>query len=65
MSRAGMMVLFRAQLASVEAEIRAKKAELESLRLAQEAAEAKIEELHHHKEKLVQESEATEDGAEK
>ena len=56
MSRAGMMMLFRAQLESVEAEIRAKQAEIASLRAAQEAAEAKIQELHHHKEKLMEES---------
>lgn len=56
MSRAGMMMLFRAQLESVEAEIRAKQAEIASLRAAQEAAEAKITELNHHKEKLMEES---------
>ncbi len=56
MSRAGMMMLFRAQLESVEAEIRAKQAEIASLRAAQEAAEAKIQELNHHKEKLMEES---------
>lgn len=52
-----MMMLFRAQLASVEAEIRAKEAEIASLRAAQDAAEAKIQELNHHKEKLLEESE--------
>ena len=60
MSRAGMMMLFRAQLAAVEAEIRAKHAEIASLRAAHEAAEAKIAELNHHKEKLQREHDKAE-----
>lgn len=52
MSRAGMMILFRAQLAAVEAEIRAKEAEISSLKAAREAAEAKLLELRHHKDHL-------------
>ena len=40
-----MMLLFRAQLAAVEAEIRAKEAETSTLRVAREAAEAKLAEL--------------------
>jgi hypothetical protein len=40
-----MMLLFRAQLAAVEAEIRAKEAEISTLRVAREAAEAKLAEL--------------------
>ncbi len=57
MSRAGMMVLFRAQLSALEAEIRAKEAEIASLKAAQEAAEAKLQELHHHKEKITNDHE--------
>jgi chromosome segregation ATPase len=54
MGRQGMMILFRAQLATVEAEIRAKEAEIASLKAAREAAEAKLEELNHTKRKLKQ-----------
>ncbi len=56
MSRQGMMMLFRAQLAAVEAEIRAKQAEIASLHAAREAAEAKLEELNHTKRKLEEEN---------
>ena len=45
MGRQSMMLLFRAQLAAVEAEIRAKEAEISTLRVAREAAEAKLAEL--------------------
>lgn len=55
MGRQGMMILFRAQLASVDAEIRAKKAEIASLVAAREAAEAKLEELSHMKRKIEEE----------
>jgi hypothetical protein len=63
MSRAGMMMLFRAQIAAVEAEIRAKQAEIASLQASREAAEAKLEELHHHKDRLLKDGgETGEDG---
>ena len=55
MSRQGMMILFRAQLAAVEAEIRAKQAEISSLQAAREAAEAKLEVLNHTKRKIEEE----------
>lgn len=40
MNHHSMMLLFRSQLSAVEAEIRAKNAEIASHRAAQEAAEA-------------------------
>ncbi len=55
MSRQGMMMLFRAQLAAVGAEIRAKQAEISSLQAAREAAEAKLEVLNHTKRKIEEE----------
>ena len=55
MSRQSMMMLFRAQLAAVEAEIRAKQAEISSLKAAREAAEAKLEVLNHTKRKIEEE----------
>ena len=65
MGRQSMMLLFRSQIAAVEAEIRAKNAEIASLRAAQEAAEAKIQELHHHKEKLKDQHDKAEGKVEK
>ena len=59
--RQSMMLLFRSQIAAVEAEIRAKNAEIASLRAAQEAAEAKIQELHHHTEKLEDQHDKSDD----
>ncbi len=56
MSRQGAMMLFRAQLAAVEAEIRAKHAEIASLAAAREAAEAKLDELNHVKRKIREEN---------
>jgi hypothetical protein len=61
MGRQSMMLLFRSQIAAVEAEIRAKNAEIASLQAAQEAAEAKIQELHHHKEKLEEQHDKSDD----
>ncbi len=55
MSRQGMMMLFRAQLAAVGAEIRATQAEISSLQAAREAAEAKLEVLNHTKRKIEEE----------
>ncbi len=63
MGRQSMMLLFRSQIAAVEAEIRAKNAEIASLRAAHDAAEAKIQELHHYKEKLQYQHDKAEDGA--
>lgn len=63
MSRAGMIMLFRAQLASVEAELKAKHAEIASLRAATDAAEAKIEELNRHREHLKNQSDQAEPGS--
>ncbi len=65
MGRQSMMLLFRSQIAAVEAEIRAKNAEIASLRAAQEAAEAKIQELHHHREKLQDQHDNADDDAQK
>lgn len=55
--RQSMMMLFRAQLAAVDAEIRAKEAEIASLQAVREAAEAELEELNHTRRKLEEELE--------
>ena len=55
--RQSMMMLFRVQLAAVDAEIRTKEAEISSLQAAREAAEAKLEELNHSRRKLEKEPE--------
>ena len=55
MGRQSMMLLFRAQLAAVEAEIRAKEAEISTLRVAREAAEAKLVELNQRRSVLEEE----------
>ena len=65
MGRQSMMLLFRSQIAAVEAEIRAKNAEIASLGAAQQAAEAKIQELHQHKERLKGQHDKAEDKVEK
>jgi septal ring factor EnvC (AmiA/AmiB activator) len=52
MGRQGAMILFRAQLAAVDAEIKAKHAQIASLAAAREAAEAQLKELHHRKRKI-------------
>lgn len=49
-------MLFRAQLAAMEAEIRAKHAEIAPLAAAREAAEAKLEELNQVKRKIKEEN---------
>ncbi len=59
--RESMMLLFRSQIAAVEAEIRAKNAEIASFRAALEAAEAKSQELHYHKEKLEEQHDKSDD----
>lgn len=52
MSRAGMMILFRAQIEAVEAEIRAKQAQIASLRAAQEDTEMQLKALERRKDEL-------------
>ena len=61
MGRQSMMLLFRSQIAAVEADIRAKNAEIASLQAAQEAAEAKVQKLQHHKEKLKEQHDKSND----
>ena len=55
MGRKSIMLLFRAQLEAVESEIRAKEAEISTLRVAREAAEAKLVELNQRRSVLEEE----------